>query len=172
MSPLDTLRQQWAKILVFRVGSNADLSTEQLPQLSACPQDLLDDLSPDEATALGYVLSLALLKLSRPDNGPDLQEGMFSVEGRVDAGLFFWYLPEFWKTSAATAAIWDSVLWNLGSYLTLATRSPEYLAQFHRLLDSLGNNSLHQMAMQAVTGQEIADLYTAILYGGVTLPCR
>lgn len=166
------MRQQWDQILIFQIESNAELSTEQLPRLADCPQDLLDDLSPDEATALGYVLSLALLKLSRPDTGPDIQEALFNEEGRVDAGLFLWYLPEFWKSSAAPAAIWDSVLENLGRYLTLATRSTECLAQFHRLLDSLGNGSLHQMAMQAVTGREMADLYAAILYGGVTPPCR
>lgn len=159
MSAPNTLRQQWEQALVFRIGEDVLTALEQIPRPAHFPSPLLNALSESEAIDLGYVLCLGLLKLYRPCTSYSDDDIFDCVSGGVFEGYIFEALDGKAITSGNRGLIRSSVFWNLGRYLTLAARSPEHLAQFHRLLDSLDNEALHQMAMQAVSGQEVADLF-------------
>ena len=159
MNAPNTLRQQWEQALTFRIGEDNSLHPTQLPWPLNFPKALRENLSPDDAASLGYVLFLGVLKLYHPDGASDLQENIFDDFGRVGDGFLSEVAPDERGVAGLRAVIWYAFLNNLGRYLTLAARSPEHLAQFHRLLGSLDNEALHQMAMQAVSGQEVADLF-------------
>ncbi len=159
MSAPNTLRQQWEQALTFCIGAGDLPPLRQLPWPATFPKALRENLSPDGAVALGYVLCLGLLKLYRSDGTTSLHEEIFDQTGVVYEGFLYEAAPDEKGIAGIRAIIWHSFLWNLGCYLTLAARSPECLAQFHWNLDSLDNEALHQMAMQAVSGQEVADLF-------------
>jgi hypothetical protein len=145
---------QWKQALVFRIGDKGIPPAERLPKPWNFHRSLKEGLSQKGAGTLGYVLALGLLKLHR-----SAREELFDANDRVFPGFLCHTRPPASEMRGIVESIWNAVEWNLGCYLTLATQSPACQAQFHQMLDELDNEVLHQMAVYAVVGREVADLF-------------
>jgi hypothetical protein len=145
---------EWKKALVFRIGDKAIPPAERLPKPTNFNRSLREGISQKGAGTLGYVLALGLVKLHRSS-----QEELFDRNGRVFPGFLSDVRPHASDIRGIVESIWKAADWNLGSYFTLTTRSPEHLEKFHQRLDELDNEALHQMAVYAVVGREVEDLF-------------
>ena len=99
-------------------------------------------------------MALGILKLHR-----SAQDDLFDSNVSVFPRILCDVRPHASEIRGIVESIWKAVDWNLDSYFTLATRYPEHLEKFHQRLDELDNEALHQMAVYAVVGREVADLF-------------
>lgn len=146
------LLSRWSQALVFRIGTGGMSSIDQLPKSRDFPAELLtNDLTA--GYVLGEVLGIAALKLWRPwaeERGPvDIDPMGGPLEDLANCGH----------------PMDRARLWVLGSFIELALRAPDRLPVLISRLDSITNDRLHTMAMDAVCGRPVTSLYAELWEG-------
>lgn len=145
------LIERWRHVLRFRIGMNDTASIDQLPHGEDFPKEYPSD-DPCAPWALREVLGVACLKLYRPwadDGGAHI---------RIDAA-------GGWLLCLASLgyALEDSHLAPLGRVVDLALCAPQRLPVLLARIDALDNVALHEMAMAAVQGLPVPDVFEGLM---------
>ncbi|MCK0507374.1 hypothetical protein [Aromatoleum anaerobium] len=130
---------------------NDSASLDQLPHAEDFPKEYpaTDDIAP---WALREVLGVACLKLYRPwgdDGGAHI----------VIDGAGGWLLD----LASIGYAMHEAHLAPLGRVLEMALCAPHRLPVLLARIDALGNDDLHRMAMAAVQGLPVPDVFEELM---------
>ncbi|WP_341645426.1 hypothetical protein [Thauera sp. SDU_THAU2] len=150
----DRLIKRWAAVMKFRIGHDDSAILEQLPNGECFPADYPAEHSVLAAAALRKVLGVGILKLIH-SRSADLGA---SVEIRSGGGV----LMDLWLLGYEFAGV-DYHLAPFGWVLELAGTAPERLSVLSARLDMLDNGALHGMAMLAVQGLPVPDVFEGLL---------
>lgn len=151
-SASESLRLCWQLALRFRIGNGERCNLAQLPNADDFPSELpTADLSA--GYALGEVLGIAALKLFRP--WPVAPGEVVELDP----------MGSWLEDLARSDYTMDRArLIVLGRVLEMALRVPDRLSVLIARLDSLGNDDLHRMAMDAVQGRPVLpDVFAGLM---------
>lgn len=145
----DWLLRRWRPVLRFRIGAGDHASLDQLPNPEDFPSEYLtdDDSAP---WALREVLGVAVLKLYRPWVERRLAGTVLDSAGG-------------WLVDLASSGYDFSYLAPLGRVVELALCEPDCLPALVARIDALDNDKLHGMAMAAVQGLPVPDVFEGLL---------
>lgn len=145
------LLQRWKHVLRFSIGADDSAHIGQLPNGKIFPAQYPTD-DPGAAWALREVLGVACLKLYRwscPED--DVHLSLDPAGG--------WLLD----IKSLKYAMGDAHLAPLGRALEMALCTPERLPALIARLDALDNADLHEMALAAVQGLPVPDLFEGLM---------
>ena len=139
---------RWKTVLRFRIGESDCCGLAQLPNVEYFPNEFpTDDLTAGHC--LGEVLGVAALKLFRP-----LPVAAGEV---VDLDPMGGFLEDLSKSDYTMDR---ARLWVVGRVVEMALLAPGRLPELISRLDAIGNDDLHDMAMDAVQGRAaVADVF-------------
>lgn len=146
------LLQRWKSVLQFSIGANDCASLDQLPRGEEFPKEYPADDSAAAAWALREVLGVACLKLYRPwadDRGPHI---VLDSSGA-------WLLD----LVSIGYAMDKAHLAPLGRVIEMALCAPHRLPALLARIDALGNATLHEMALAAVQGLPVPDVFDGLM---------
>lgn len=145
------LLQRWKHVLTFNIGLNDSASLDQLPNGEDFPKEYPTD-DPGAAWALREVLGVACLKLYRPwaDDG-----GAHIVLDAAGAWLLDLVSTGYAMDGAHLAP--------LGRVLEMALCAPHRLPALIARIDALDNDTLHEMALAAVQGLPVPDVFEGLM---------
>lgn len=145
----DWLLRRWRPVLRFRIGAGDHAALDQLPN----PEDFPSEYPAEDENApwaLREVLGVALLKLYRPW----AEERMRGMD--LDpAGA--------WLVELESSGYDTSYLAPLGRVVEMALCAPDRLPALLARIDALDNDLLHEMAMAAVQGLPVPDVFEGLL---------
>lgn len=148
------LLKRWCAVLKFRIGNADSARLDQLPNGECFPNEYPAEDAFRAAWVLREVLGVAILKLIRP------WPADLGARACID-GSGGWLMD---LRVLGYELIGDApYLSPLGLALQIALRAPDRLPVLIARIDALNNRALHDMAMAAVQGLPVADVFDGLL---------
>lgn len=142
---------RWKHVLRFRIGADVCTGLDQIPNA----EDFPDEFPTDDLAAgygLGEVLGAAALKLFRP--------WPVSPGEVVGLDVMGAWLEDLTHVKHASDR---ARLQAVGRVVEMALCAPERLPVLIARLDALSNDDLHRMALDAVQGRPVPDVFEGLM---------